>query len=820
MAINKYATVVIAFTTALADLMFFISAFIFMADDQIQIKHEIFHYSFGGSTFDLLIMSLSRFCLLIGAGLGLLHSNIHGVHNLKQSSKFIVYYGCFTAIYIVLKIMYFTEDSRNHMAPRVWWMLGITLLTIITTYSCWRLLSYSKCAQMDKTINPNRDDTSIESNSVHSSNDSELCSDDSDDDDDDDDGGCKMNPMDKKEAHKLSSSSTIFKLIKMAKHDIGYIFIGFIFLVTCAVSEVFLPYYSGLVLNYLIIDKSEEKFKESMLYMALLTLLAAFSAGMRGGIFTYIFGRYTLRLQGTLFSSIMKMEIGFFDVRKTGEITSRLTSDCTKIGDGIGYNLNVFMRSIVQIIGILSFMIKLSWKLSIVMLVTLPVIAIISEIFGNQYQKVSEKVQNSLAHANASAEESVSSMRTVRSFAAEEVEVHRYTKRLNRTLSLRKKEGMLVAGYQWSTEVTDLIMLLLILYYGGHLVMLKDLSGGHLISFVLYSWDMSAALENVGDVYTGLMEVIGSSKNVCLYIDRNPLVENNGTIAPEKGIDGHIEFKDVSFAYPSREDVTVLKDINFIAKPGEVVALVGPSGGGKTSIVNLLEHFYEPREGRILIDGVDVNQYEHHFLHEKMSLVQQEPVLFARKVSENIVYGLQFQVSDNDIEQSAKLANAHSFISSMPETYKTETGEKGIQLSGGQKQRVAIARAMIRKPTILLLDEATSALDSESEHLVQQAINKNLSGRTVIIIAHRLSTVEKADKILVIENGEIMETGKHQELIDKEGSYAALVKRQLLGSSDQGVVTIPVLEHRDSLGSSVSSFSSSTSSSLKSDLRV
>lgn len=852
MAINKYVTTLSTLFISFADIIFFISSFVFLAKDKKQINHEIFNYSFGSSTFDLVILSLSRFCLLFGASIGLLYNNVHGAQNLDNSKRFIIYYGCFTAIFIVIKIMYFTEDSRNNMPARVWFMLGITLVTIITTYACWKLLSLSRSTYTRKKLEINRsgDASSIDSTGTSGSESGSegvgSDAEDSDDDADDDDDGCKMNPVDKREASKLSGVATICKLIMLAKKDLVYVLIAFLFLITCSVCEVFLPYYTGNVLNYIIIDKSLTKFKESMLYMALLALLAGFSAGMRGGILTYIFGRYTLRLQNTLFAKIMQMEIGFFDERKTGEITSRLTSDCTKIGDGIGFNLNIFMRSIVKMVGILFFMVKLSWKLTIVMFITFPVIGIISEFFGKKYQVISEKVQSSLAHANSCAEESISSIRTVRSFAAEEVETNRYAKRLSKTLSLYKTEGFLTAGYEWSLEITDLVMLLLILYYGGHLVMLNDLSGGHLISFVLYSWDMSQCFEEIGDVFTGLMEVVGSAKNVCLYIERKPLISNSGTISTENGINGNIEFKNVTFSYPTREDITVLDDINFTVQPGEVVALVGPSGGGKTSIVSLLQHFYEPINGQILIDGVDVKEYEHHFLHAKMSLVQQEPVLFARKLSENIIYGLQFQVSDEEIENAAKLANAHSFILDLPETYKTETGEKGVQLSGGQKQRIAIARAMIRKPTILLLDEATSALDSESEHLVQQAINKNSTGRAIIIIAHRLSTVEKADKILVIDKGKIVERGKHQELIDKQGYYAGLVKRQILGSSyDEPLMKSPIQNHsaegpvvrsrsnsphsrlnlpngshHDSLGSSVSTVSSGGSSYKEHNVKV
>ena len=754
---------------SLLDIASLTVVFIFLAKDQNHVHIEIVLFKIGFSMFDLVLLAALRFSIITGAYIGLLCNGGEAIYRIQKLTHVIVYYVCFQAVYIVIKILVYSEDHKDHIPKRFWLMIGLTLISCVTFYCCWRTLAgYKRPIGNSKFVD--RDNEYV----VNKLSD-EIC---------DNDQG-KMNSIDQKEAENLASSEMIMKLFKMAKPDMFYILIAFIFLVICSISQSIMPYYTGLVINHIIIDKSVKKFNLALLHMALITFLAGVAAGFRAGIFTFAIGRYTLRLQQTLFSKFMEMEIGFFDVRKTGELTSRLTSDCTKVGDGLGLRLNIFTRSVVKIICILFFMSKLSWKLSTVTLIAIPIIAILSNFFGMKYKEVSENVQNALAEANISAEEVISSMRTVRSFAAEKNEVSRYSKLLDDTMTCIKKECIIACGYRWSTEMTSFIMTLLILYYGGHLVMVNELHGGNLISFILYSFDLTYSIQDIGNVYTGLMEVVGASKKVFLYVTRKPLVETNGELMPDTGIDGHIEFKNVSFAYPTREDITVLKNLSFTAEKGEVIALVGASGGGKSSVINLLQHFYEPTQGEILVDGICVRDYNHDFLHEKMSLVQQEPILFARTISENITYGLKVEVSEGDIQYSAEQANAHSFISAMPYKYKTEAGEKGVQLSGGQKQRIAIARALIRNPTILLLDEATSALDSESEHLVQQAINRNLSGRTVIIIAHRLSTVEKADKILVIQQGEVVETGTHQELVEHHGVYSALVNKQLLGFCDE-----------------------------------
>ena len=769
---KKGTAIVLVLFLTIAELAGFMSVYVLM-NPQRDILKGIIEFTFGKSVFDLLIMMALRCCVLMGTCFAVLFNERDAVRRIKMTNKSVTYFSCFMIIYAVVKIMYCAEDESMGLCE--WILAGQIFLSCGTMYVYWKVLGkiQKPVIAFKKTLSINYDedqpeDLSSEAQLISSgSNFPEKSK-------------VKENLNDLKTASQFTTSNITWKLIKMAKHDVLYVFLAILSLVACSIGQVFLPYYTGQVVNYIIIDKSVEKFKKAMLYLALITILQGFAGGTRGGLFTLIKGRYVTRLQKKLFSQIMKMEIGFFDQRKTGEITSRLTSDCTKVGDRVGLNVNSFLRNVVKVIGVLFFMMKISWKLSVITLVSIPVISIISEAFGEKYRKVAEKVQSSLAKANENAVEAIANIRTVRSFAAEEQEIQRYSERLNFAYKLYKQQGILVCVYRWSTEVTDLAMKLLILYYGGHLVIQNDLSGGSLLSFVLYSIELGFAFDEIGNMFTGLMEAVGASKNIFVYIERKPGISLNGNISDRK-ISGNVKFENVSFSYPSREDKEILSEVSFEANKGEVLALVGPSGGGKSSIVNLLERFYEPSHGNILIDQIPLKMYEHHFLHEQMSLVQQEPVLFARSIAENIGYGLQHDIKKEDIIKAATMSNAHSFIENMPEEYDTDTGEKGIQLSGGQKQRVAIARALIRNPSILILDEATSALDSESEYLVQQAINRNLLGRTVIIIAHRLSTIEKADKILVIDRGKIIQQGTHKELLSCEGLYAQLVKKQMLG---------------------------------------
>jgi ATP-binding cassette subfamily B (MDR/TAP) protein 9 len=586
----------------------------------------------------------------------------------------------------------------------------------------------------------------------------------------------------------------IVRLLQYCRREWFWHLSGFTWLFVYSVTRIFVPYYTGQVIASVVNsagdpDKAHQALYDSGKLMIVISIVSAAAGGFRGGSFEYCYSRIQRAIRHDLFTSLVKQDVAFFDIHKTGEITSRLTADTQTMSDTVALNVNVFLRNIVQMGGSMLFMLTLCWRLSLVPFIVVPIILVASKIFGVYYDFLAEKTQEAVAHSNDVAEEVLSTMRTVRSFACEEIEGDRFYDKLTYTLNITKKKAFAYVGYLWVSELFQTVINVAVLWYGGHLVLSGKLNKDLLVAFLLYQMQLADNIRQLGEVWTGLMQSVGAARKVCEYIDRKPDLNMTGYYIPEK-VTGKIEFRNVCFSYPTRKQNPILRNLSFTVEPGEVVALVGPSGSGKSSCIALLEHFYEPSDGQILIDGVPIEQYEHHFIHNTISLVGQEPVLFARSVEENVSYGVE-SCTKADVIEASKLANAHSFIENTRDQYDTNVGEKGSQMSGGQKQRIAIARSLVRKPAILLLDEATSALDTESEHLVQEAIYKNLKGRSVILIAHRLSTVEKANKIILINKGVVEQMGSHEELLKQDGMYKTLVQRQMIGNaSDAPIVDV------------------------------
>ncbi|XP_069135284.1 ABC-type oligopeptide transporter ABCB9-like [Argopecten irradians] len=778
--VRRMPVVVGCVVTALCDTV--VSTLLFGHCDQLVDKFSTAtaQYSVLTSTFELWCFGVLRTCVLLGLALAVVRHPLEALTRIQKLEEGVVCFPILMGIYDLVKLLMVSDDAERlkdkwFWAQFGWCLMGCLLFHILYSALCKISIVQGDDFLQNDYIRINDGDEEERRRLLSSDSRKTPESDDSDDDDDDDEDSEK-----KSKARSLSEKrATVFRLFSYSKPDLGYIAGAFMFLVIAAVSDIFIPYYTGQVVDGIVIDKSKAKFTRAIIYVVIISTGSAISTGLRGGLFSVAMARLNVRIRDLLFSSIIDQEIGFFDSVKTGDITSRLTSDTTVMSDTVTLNINIFLRSIIQAAGVVVFMAKLSWRMSILSLIVIPLVFGVSKVYGKYYKRLSKQVQNRLAKANEVAEEAFTSMRTVRSFANENSEKARYYSHLLRMYKIKKKQAVFYAGYVWTNKLFELMLTASVLYYGGHLVVNEKLSGGNLVSFILYQMQLGECLDNIGNVYTGLMQAVGASEKVFEYMDRVPKILNNGTLAPHS-VQGRIEFKDVTFAYPTRSETPILKNVSFSVAPGEVVALVGPSGSGKTSCINLMEHFYETCTGAVLLDSHPIQSYDHTFLHTKLALVGQEPVLYARSLKDNIRCGLpEENYGMERVVRAAGLANAHQFITEMKKGYDTQAGEKGLQLSGGQKQRIAIARALIRNPAILLLDEATSALDSESEHVVQQAIYKNLQGKTVIIIAHRLSTVEKADRIIVIDKGHVVEQGSHVELLSHKGLYAKLVKRQL-----------------------------------------
>uniref|UniRef100_A0A8C1FI58 Antigen peptide transporter 1 n=2 Tax=Cyprinus carpio TaxID=7962 RepID=A0A8C1FI58_CYPCA len=582
-------------------------------------------------------------------------------------------------------------------------------------------------------------------------------------------------PTAKKQKTEKKGSASLQRLLGYMRPFRGRFAVVFFFVVISSLGEMAIPHYTGKMTDWIMNEDEPEAFNHAITVMTLMTIMSAVCEFVCDLIYNITMSRIHTSIQGLVFQSVLKQEIGFFDKASTGDIVSRITTDTNTMSESLSEKLSLLMWYFMRVIFLFGSMLLLSTRLSIFTALGLPIIWIIPEFSGRFYQKLSVQVQESLAKANDVATETFSSMKTVRSFANEDGETERYRKCLEDTYALNKVEAAAYAASTWTNSMSSLALKVSILYYGGRLVTGSDVSSGDLVSFVLYELQFTSAVEVLMSYWPHVKKAVGASEKIFEYVDRKPDTPPDGSLAPQT-LKGHVQFKNITFAYPKRPDTDVLKNISFELKPGQITALVGPSGSGKSTIVSLLERFYQPKKsGEILLDQNPLVKYKDQYLHEKISVVSQEPVLFARSVRENIKYGKE-NASDEEMRAAAKLANADDFIDSLPKGYDTDAGEKGGQVSGGQKQRIAIARALIQKPQILVLDDATSSLDTESEHRVRATLI--LKNCTVLLISHRLSGVENADHIIFLREGEVAEEGNDEELRAKNGLYAEFVKQQ------------------------------------------
>ena len=576
------------------------------------------------------------------------------------------------------------------------------------------------------------------------------------------------------------SRVTFRRLMGLARPQARRLIAGTFFLLLASGMSLLYPKAIGYIIDEALGARDRTLIDKTALAMLVVFLLQGVAMALRFYLFTTAGERVVTRLRQDLFASLMSQEVGFFDERKTGELTNRLASDTTVLQNTVSVNISMALRNAAQALGGIVLLFHTSPVLTGLMLAIVPAVAVGAVTYGRKVRALSKEAQDALAAANEVAEESLSGIRTVRSFAAEHHEVERYRSATERAFDVARRRVRQSSFFLAGASSAGYISSAVVLWYGGRLVLDGLLSVGSLTSFLIYSLMVALALAALADLWADVMRASGAAERVFELIDREPAIPvSGGERLPS--LQGRVEFQELRFAYPSRPDVPVLQGIDLKLEPGEVVAIVGPSGAGKSTIAAMLARMYDPQGGRVLLDGKELRSLDPEWLRQRIGTVAQEPLLFASSIADNIRYG-RTDATDAEVEAAARAANAHEFISRFPEGYRTLVGERGVQLSGGQKQRIAIARAVLKDPRLLVLDEATSALDAESEHLVQEALERLMKGRTTLIIAHRLSTVMGADRVVVLEGGKVAQSGDHATLMGQDGLYRRLVERQFVAA--------------------------------------
>ncbi len=569
------------------------------------------------------------------------------------------------------------------------------------------------------------------------------------------------------------------RLFSLALPEAPILAVGTVALLVGSVVTLVVPKGVGGLIGAVVQPEGQARLDQLTLALVGVAVVVALSSFARAYFYTLAGERVVARLRRDLFSSIVRQEVGFFDSQRTGELVNRLSSDTAVLQNSVTVNVSMALRYTVQAIGCLTMLFLIHWRLSLIMVAVVPIIAVTAVMFGRTARRLSRLTQDALAAATTVAEESLGNVRTVRSFARENAEVGRYSREVDTAFEMGRRTAVAYGVFQGFGGFVVTGAVAGILWYGGTITIRGEMMIDDLTAYLLYIFMLTIALGGLSSLYGDFNKAVGASERVFELLDRVPGVVNRAGLVLTAPL-GAMSLHDLTFAYPARPDVAVLQGLSLTLEPGKVLALVGQSGGGKSTVAALLLRLYDPVSGRVSFDGHDIRDLETHWLREQIGIVSQEPVLFATTIAENIRYGRP-AATQAEVEAAAKAANAHDFVVGFPEAYETVVGERGVRLSGGQKQRVAIARAILKDPRVLVLDEATSALDAESEHLVQEALDRLMRGRTTLVIAHRLSTVKTADRVVVIQSGRVAEEGTHDELVLANGVYRRLVEHQFAG---------------------------------------
>lgn len=585
--------------------------------------------------------------------------------------------------------------------------------------------------------------------------------------------------VDPKDSVKVTKKN-LSKAIKIFRFVIPYkwtFVLGMVFLLLSNLTTLSFPLLIG-EMTKVIEGKSKFQINEVTLFFFAILIIQSILSFFRIYTFAQVSEKAMRDVRQTLYAKIITLPIFHFEKRRVGELMSRITSDITQLQDVLSITLAEFFRQIFTLVGGVALITYLSWKLTLFMLATFPLLVISAIVFGKFIRKISKKAQDELANTNIIVEETFQSIQAVKAFTNEKYEVNRYTNSLNKVVNEALKAATLRGGF-----VSFIIFALFggivgVVWYGAQLVAQGDLILADLLTFIFYTAFIGGSVGGLGDIYAQLQKTIGASDRILEILGDPSEVDIHEKETNAQITFGTIDLQDIHFSYPSRPSVEILKGISFSIEPGQKIAIVGTSGTGKSTLAQLMMRFYEPSQGKIKMGDYAIQDLSVGDWRKMVALVPQEVLLFGGSIRENIAYGKP-GASEEEIRQAAEQAYAKEFIESFPEKWDTLVGERGVKLSGGQRQRIAIARAILKDPKFLILDEATSALDSESEKWVQSALEELMKNRTSLIIAHRLSTIRSADKIIVMESGKIVEMGSHENLMaKKQGVYQKMVKLQ------------------------------------------
>lgn len=584
-----------------------------------------------------------------------------------------------------------------------------------------------------------------------------------------------QNKLEKKPLKKVT---ILFELSQFIRPYKGYVLTAFAALLFTAAVMLSVGQGVRMLIDQGFAQQSIEQLQQAVLFILAITVLIAGGTFSRFYLVSWLGERVSADIRVAVFNHVITLHPSYFETNGSGDIMSRITTDTTLLQSIIGSSFSMAIRSVLMLIGALVMLFATNIKLTLIVLISVPFILVPILFYGRKVRQLSRKSQDSMADVGSYAGEAIEYITTVQSYTHEQYEKHAFAKEVEKSFVIGRNRIK-----QRATLIAGVIIIVFgaitgMLWVGGTDVINGNMSGGDLGAFVFYAILVASSLATISEVLGELQRAAGATERLIeiLQVQSNILPPANNTVIA-KTLNAEVAFESVNFHYPSRPDQTASNNLNLVAQQGKALALVGPSGAGKTTLFELLQRFYDPQAGRITLDGTDIRQLDPKELRQKMALVPQQPALFSSDVFHNIRYGKP-EASDEEVICAAKKAHAHEFISQLPEGYHSFLGERGVRLSGGQRQRIAIARAILKDPDILLLDEATSALDSESEHHVQQALEELMRDRTTIIIAHRLSTIQHADQIAVLDQGSIIDIGNHHSLLQRCQLYQRLVELQ------------------------------------------